>query len=84
MRHPIQLLNYMRCLMESLTLFYTKMSFKILKFSNRPSVFFPSNLLKIAIWQSRQVSCQLDNIEGATCPRTWYIYHNEEYFRTKH
>jgi hypothetical protein len=27
----------------SLTLFYTKMSFKILKFSNRPSVLFPSN-----------------------------------------
>jgi hypothetical protein len=29
----------------SLTLFYTKMSFKILKFSNTPSFFFPSNLL---------------------------------------
>jgi hypothetical protein len=26
---------------ESLTLFYTKVCFKILKFSNRPSVFFP-------------------------------------------
>jgi hypothetical protein len=37
------------CLMEfytSLTLFYTKISFKNLKFSNRPSVFFPSNLPK--------------------------------------
>jgi hypothetical protein len=34
MRHPIQLPNYMGCLMEfysSLALFYTKMSFKILK-----------------------------------------------------
>jgi hypothetical protein len=44
----IQLRNYMGCLMEfytSLTLFYSKMSFKILKFSNRPSFFFPSNLL---------------------------------------
>jgi hypothetical protein len=28
----------------------------------------------IAIWQSRQVSCQLDNIEGATCPRTYMVY----------
>jgi hypothetical protein len=48
MRHPIQLGNNMGCLMEfymSLTLFYTKMSFKFLKFSNRPSVFFPSSLL---------------------------------------
>jgi hypothetical protein len=39
MRHPIQLPNYMGCLMEiytSLTLFYSRMSFKILKFSNRP------------------------------------------------
>jgi hypothetical protein len=48
----IQLRNYMGCLMEfytSLTLFYSKMSFKILKFSNRPSFFFPSNLLDIAL-----------------------------------
>jgi hypothetical protein len=30
---------------ESFTLYYTKMSFKILKFSVRPSDFFPSNLL---------------------------------------
>jgi hypothetical protein len=40
MRHPIQSPNYMGSLMEiytSLTLFYTKISFKILKFSNRPS-----------------------------------------------
>jgi hypothetical protein len=44
----LKLPNYMGCLMEfytSLTLFYMKMSFKILKFSNRPLVFFPSNLL---------------------------------------
>jgi hypothetical protein len=40
MRQWVQLPNYMGYLMEfytSLTLFYTKMSFKILKFSNRPS-----------------------------------------------
>jgi hypothetical protein len=51
MRHPIQLPNYIGCLMEfytSLKLFYTTMNFKILKFANRPSVFFPSNLLYIA------------------------------------
>jgi hypothetical protein len=45
---PHTVAHYMGCLMEfkeSLTLFYTKMSFKILKFSNRPSVFFPSKLL---------------------------------------
>jgi hypothetical protein len=52
MRHPIQLPNYMGCLMEfytSLTLFYAKMKFKILKFSNRPSVFSPeqSTLLPV-------------------------------------
>jgi hypothetical protein len=29
---------------------------------------------RVAIWQSRQVSCQLDNIEGATCPRTYMVY----------
>jgi hypothetical protein len=43
--------NYMECLMEfqeSLTLFYTKISFKILKFSVGPTVFFPSNLLYMA------------------------------------
>jgi hypothetical protein len=69
------------------------------------SLNFPAIPEYIAIWQSRQVSCQLDNIEGATCPRTyrvepklkkkktdqlygppytWYIYHNEVYFTTKH
>jgi hypothetical protein len=40
--------NYMGCLTEFydyLTLFYTKISFKILKFPVRPSDFFPSNLL---------------------------------------
>jgi hypothetical protein len=35
-------------------------------------------LLVIAIWQSRQVSCQLDNIEGATCPRTYMVYMSPE------
>jgi hypothetical protein len=30
--------------------------------------------LCIAIWQSRQVSCQLANIEGATCPRTYMVF----------
>jgi hypothetical protein len=30
--------------------------------------------LAIAIWQSRQVGCQLANIEGATCPRTYMVY----------
>jgi hypothetical protein len=30
--------------------------------------------IHIAIWQSRQVSCQLDNIEGTTCPRTYMVY----------
>jgi hypothetical protein len=33
------------CSGKRLIVFYTKMSFKILKFSNRPSVFFPNNLL---------------------------------------
>jgi hypothetical protein len=28
----------------------------------------------IGIWQYRQVSCQLFNIEGATCPRTYLVY----------
>jgi hypothetical protein len=40
-----QLPNYMGCHME----FYTKMSFKILIFSNRPSAFFPSNLIYYAM-----------------------------------
>jgi hypothetical protein len=43
--------------------------------------FFP-----IGMWQYRLVSCQLFNIEGATCPRTYmiYIYHNGAHFTTKH
>jgi hypothetical protein len=28
----------------------------------------------IGIWQYRLVSCQLFNIEGATCPRTYMVY----------
>jgi hypothetical protein len=57
-RHPIQLPNYMGCMPHGIlhvflkTLFYTKMSFKILKFSNRPScqsfpraIYFRSRLL---------------------------------------
>jgi hypothetical protein len=31
-------------------------------------------MITIAIWQSRQVSCQLANIEGATCPWTYMVY----------
>jgi hypothetical protein len=40
----------------------------------------------IGIWQYRLVSCQLFNIEGATCPRTYmvYIYHNGAHFTTEH
>jgi hypothetical protein len=60
MRHPIQLPNYMACLVEfysSLTLFYTQMSFKILKFSNRPLVFFPSNLLYRWLQWWHGISC---------------------------
>jgi hypothetical protein len=44
--------NYMGCLMEfckSLTLFYTKMCFKILYFFVRTSVFLMSNLLYNAV-----------------------------------
>jgi hypothetical protein len=44
MRHPIQLLNYMGCLIEfytSLKLFYTKMSFKILKIFQQIISLFP-------------------------------------------
>jgi hypothetical protein len=33
-----------------------------------------SKIIRIAIWQSRQVSCLLANIEGVTCPRTYMVY----------
>jgi hypothetical protein len=45
MRYPIYLPNYMGCLIEwyeSLTPFYTKMSFKILKFFTSTKGFLPS------------------------------------------
>jgi hypothetical protein len=31
-------------------------------------------IICIGIWQYRLVSCQLFNIEGATCPRTYMVY----------
>jgi hypothetical protein len=41
------------------SLFYTKMSFKFLKFSNRPSVFFPS----IQLFSLSVSKCQMSNVK---------------------
>jgi maltose-binding protein MalE len=61
---------------ESLPLFYTKMSFKILKFSNRPLVFFPS--IQLSILQVPEFAAKIQksvtvNIQGRKVGIIGYI-----------